>query len=86
MILLSIWIYKTYTEDSINFYFMFSDKYFTKDIPDKLKMTLKGGAAVDPESGQYHIYPKYWDTLTPYPGGGRVVQRCCVAYITGASN
>ena len=33
---------------------VFLEKYFTKDIPDKLKMTLKGGAAVDPESGRYY--------------------------------
>ena len=41
----------------------FLEKYFTKDIPDKLKMTLKGGAAVDPESGRYSLqimFPSYY--------------------------
>ncbi|KAL4239025.1 Poly [ADP-ribose] polymerase 1 [Mactra antiquata] len=27
------------------------EAYFTKNLPDKLKMTVKGGAAVDPDSG-----------------------------------
>ena len=39
--------------------FVFLEKYFTKDIPDKLKMTLKGGAAVDPESGRYSLQSKF---------------------------
>lgn len=30
----------------------FTEKYFTKNLPDKLKMTVKGGAAVDPDSGK----------------------------------
>ena len=40
--------------------------------------------------GKYRIFSKYWDTLTLYSirtwGGGRVWRRCCVSYVTGASN
>ena len=43
----------------------FLEKYFTKDIPDKLKMTLKGGAAVDPESGRYSLQTKFQTYYRP---------------------
>ena len=29
-----------------------TEAHFTKNLPDKLKMTVKGGAAVDPDSGK----------------------------------
>ncbi|XP_006812383.1 poly [ADP-ribose] polymerase 1-like [Saccoglossus kowalevskii] len=35
------------------------EKMYTKKVPDKLKMTVKGGAAVDPDSGledEAHVY------------------------------
>ena len=31
---------------------MFSEKAYTKSVPKKMKMQLKGGGAVDPESGK----------------------------------
>lgn len=38
---------------------LFSESRFTKSIPEKQKIKLKGGAAVDPDSGlqdEAHVY------------------------------
>ena len=32
--------------------FVLTEVMFTKSVPDKLKLTVKGGAAVDPDSGK----------------------------------
>ena len=33
-----------------------TEERFTKSVPTKVKMTVKGGAAVDPESGNVKIH------------------------------
>ncbi|ELT93548.1 hypothetical protein CAPTEDRAFT_223861 [Capitella teleta] len=42
------------------------EAYFTKSIPDKVKMTVKGGAAVDPDSGLENVAHVLEEKGTPF--------------------
>lgn len=34
---------------------MHTESVFTKSVPSKMKISVKGGAAVDPDSGEFHL-------------------------------